>query len=151
MFVLSIRLALHLDEISRPELRRACYTTTIGRNTRRRRALTWDVELDNNVLGGAQTRSGLGDPHFGESEGNGSWAEEGRKAGGLYLGSLQAGGGFWGLQSGLTLHPRATHLGDLQLSPPSLTPSHSMRLQARVHSRVSRRAAANHLPLGLRE
>jgi len=45
------------------------------------------------------------------------------KAGGLYLGSLKAGGGFWALQSGLTLHPRATHLGDLQLSPPSLTPS----------------------------
>ena len=35
----------------------------------------------------------------------------------------KAGGELWALQSGLTLHPRAAHLGDLQLSPPSLTPS----------------------------
>jgi hypothetical protein len=97
MFVLSVHPALHLDEISRPELRRACYTTTIGRNTRRRRAITWDIELDYSALGGAQTRSGLGDPHFGESEGNGFWGEEGKKgwqAVGLYLGSLRHEGNF---------------------------------------------------------
>jgi hypothetical protein len=75
------------------------------------------------VFGGAQTRSGLGDPHFGESEGNGLWGEEGRKGWWAVFRLSKAGGEFGALQSGLTLHPRATHLGDLQLSPPSLTPS----------------------------
>jgi hypothetical protein len=151
MFVLSIRLALHLDEISRPELRRACYTTTIGRNTRRRRAITWDIELDNNVLGGAQTRSGLGDPHFGESEGNGSWGEEGRKAVGLYLGSLRQEGDFGRCNRASLCIPAQPIWASYSYLPHPSRPPHSMRLQARVHTRVSRQAAANHLPLGLRE
>jgi len=61
---------------------------------------------------------------------------------GLYL-----GGGILGAAIRLPMHPRATPLGDLHPS----CPPHAMRLQLRAHTKVSRQAAANHLPLGGRE
>jgi hypothetical protein len=73
------------------------------------------------------------------------------KAGGLYLGSLRQEGDFGRCNRASLCIPAQPTWATYSYLPHPSRPPHSMRLQARVHTRVSRQAAANHLPLGLRE
>jgi len=56
--------------------------------------------------------------------------------------------GILGAATRLIMHPTWAIYSYL---PHPLRPPHSIRLQARVQARLSRQAAANHLPLALRE
>jgi hypothetical protein len=77
--------------------------------------------------------------------------EEGRSGWRAVFGLSIAGEEFWALQPGSLCIPVQPTWATYSYLPHPSRPPHSIRLQARVHTRVSRQAAANHLPLALRE